>query len=276
MTMFEISALSWTHISLSLEHPVEESMATAEIDLTDISNLVCKIRSPGTPPPANAPDATSDLSTKILNRCFSIPVTMRAVIKLWEKQAAKRHYNGHENFSLPLGSGDPGGHKGAPGGGLTEFGGLDKIKQEPPGNGGHGMMMQGHQGMFLNESMMANANFQNFQTSDGMLSSIELTNILSGNGQEKMKRPHKRKSDDLWKNKRKLGEATDAEMLVETSSSDSTSRSTPISQENEIPTPNSGLGFQSDLELMSGLDPAELLADSDKVSRRNYYFLSVS
>lgn len=138
------------------------------------------------------------------------------------------------------------------------------------------MMMQGHQGMFLNESMMANANFQNFQTSDGMLSSIELTNILSGNGQEKMKRPHKRKSDDLWKNKRKLGEATDAEMLVETSSSDSTSRSTPISQENEIPTPNSGLGFQSDLELMSGLDPAELLADSDKVSRRNYYFLSVS
>jgi mediator of RNA polymerase II transcription subunit 1 len=265
MTMFEVSALSWTHISLSLEHPVEESMATAEIDLADISNLVCKIRSPGSPPPPNTPDAASELSTKILNRCFSIPVTMRAIIKLWEKQAVKRHYNGHENFSLPLGSGDPGGHKGAPGGGLTEFGGLDKIKQEPPGNDGHGMMMQGHQGMFLNESMMASANFQNFQSSEGVLSSIELTNILSGSGQgEKAKRPHKRKSDDLWKNKRKLGES-ESDLLVETSSSDSTSRSTPISQENEIPTPNSALGFQSDLELMSGLDPGELLGDADKV-----------
>jgi mediator of RNA polymerase II transcription subunit 1 len=265
MTMFEVSALSWTHISLSLEHPVEESMATAEIDLADISNLVCKIRSPGSPPPPNTPDAASELSTKILNRCFSIPVTMRAIIKLWEKQAVKRHYNGHENFSLPLGSGDPGGHKGAPGGGLTEFGGLDKIKQEPPGNDGHGMMMQGHQGMFLNESMMASANFQNFQSSEGVLSSIELTNILSGSGQgEKAKRPHKRKSDDLWKNKRKLGDS-ESDLLVETSSSDSTSRSTPISQENEIPTPNSALGFQSDLELMSGLDPGELLGDADKV-----------
>ncbi|EFA08558.1 mediator of RNA polymerase II transcription subunit 1 [Tribolium castaneum] len=266
MTMFEISALSWTHISLSLEHPIEESMATAEIDLSDISNLVCKIVSPGTPPPPNAPDTASDLSTKILNRCFSIPVTMRAVLKLWEKQTTKRHYNGHENFSLPLGSGDPGGHKGAPGGNLTEFGGLDKIKQEPLGNGSHGMMMQSHQGMFLNESMIASANFPNFQTSENMLTSMELTNILAGaNQSDKMKRPHKRKSDDLWKNKRKLGEGADPDLLVETSSSDSTSRSTPISQENEIATPNSGLGFQSDLELMSGLDPADLLAESDKV-----------
>lgn len=259
--MFEISALSWTHISLSLEHPTEESMATAEIDLSDISNLVCKIVSPGSPPPANIPDTATELSTKILNRCFSIPVTMRSVIKLWEKQASKRHYNGHENFSLPLGSGDPGGHKGAPGGGLTEFGGLDKIKQEPLGNGSHGMI--GHQGMFLNETMMASANFQNFQSNEGMLTSMELTNILSGGTQDKIRRPHKRKSDDLWKNKRKLGEGTE-DLLVETSSSDSTSRSTPISQENEIPTPNSALGFQSDLELMSGLDPAELLAE-DKV-----------
>lgn len=110
MVIFEVSALSWTHISISLEHPVEENMATAEIDLTDISNLTCKIHSPGTPPPPNTPDVVSELATKVLNRSFSIPITMRAVIKHWDKQVVrKNHYNGHENFSLPLGSGDPGG-----------------------------------------------------------------------------------------------------------------------------------------------------------------------
>lgn len=108
--IFEVSALSWTHISISLEHPIEENMATAEIDLTDISNLVCRIHSPGTPPPPNTPDTASELATKVLNRCFSIPVTMRSVIKLWDKQVVRKtHFNGHENFSLPLDSDDPGG-----------------------------------------------------------------------------------------------------------------------------------------------------------------------
>lgn len=114
MTMFEVSALSPTHLSISLEHPIEESMATAEIDLSDITNLVCRVQNhhPGTPPPINTPDITSELSTKILNKCYSLPVTLRSVIKLWEKQSMRRnHYIGHENFSLPLGSGDPGGHK---------------------------------------------------------------------------------------------------------------------------------------------------------------------
>lgn len=124
MIMFEISALSWTHISISLEHPLEESMATAEIDLSDISNLICNIHTPGSPPPVNSPDITSELATKVLNKCFSIPVTMRAVIKLWEKQIMRKsHLNGLENFNLPLGSGDPGGRNGPPGN-LSEFTGI--------------------------------------------------------------------------------------------------------------------------------------------------------
>lgn len=85
-------------------------MATAELDLSDISNLTCRIHSPGTPPPPNTPDVASELAMKVLNRSFSIPITMRSVIKHWDKQVVKKnHYNGHENFSLPLGSGDPGG-----------------------------------------------------------------------------------------------------------------------------------------------------------------------
>nr|CAH7762878.1 unnamed protein product [Callosobruchus chinensis] len=176
ITMFEVSALSSKHISVSLEHPIEESMATAEIDLTDISNLVCRVSDP-----SGAPDSASELATRVLNRSFSLPVTMRAILKMWERQSVGRtnHFSGHENFSLPLGSGDPGGHKDSTGSNLAEFGGLnDKIKQEPSSNGGHTMMMQANQGMFLNESMMA-SNFQNFPPSDGVLTNIELANILA-------------------------------------------------------------------------------------------------
>nr|CAI5854489.1 unnamed protein product [Callosobruchus analis] len=176
ITMFEVSALSSKHISVSLEHPIEESMATAEIDLTDISNLVCRVSDP-----SGAPDSASELATRVLNRSFSLPVTMRAILKMWERQSVGRtnHFSGHENFSLPLGSGDPGGHKDSTGSNLAEFGGLnDKIKQEPSSNGGHTMMMQANQGLFLNESMMA-SNFQNFPPSDGVLTNIELANILA-------------------------------------------------------------------------------------------------
>ncbi|KAJ8922927.1 hypothetical protein NQ315_001471 [Exocentrus adspersus] len=267
MTMFEISALSPTHISVSLEHPMEESMATAEINLTDISNLECRIHNPGTPPPVNTPDTVSELASRILNKCLSLPVTLRTIIKLCEKQAMRRsHYGGGgpENFSLPLGPGDPGGHKGGPGPGLGDFSALgDKIIKQEPGATGHGMMMQAGgaaggagQGMFLNETMMA-SNFPNFPPSDGVL---ELTNILSDTT-EKCGKRQKRRSDDLWKSgKRKVG--TDDSDMMESSSCDSTSRSTPISQDIEVATPNSLLGFQTDLEL----DPVDILGGVDKTN----------
>lgn len=273
MIMFEISALSWTQISISLEHPMEESMATAEIDLSDISNLICRIHNPGTPPPPNTPDIVSETATKHLNRCFSIPVTMRSVIRYWDKQAARNnHYNGHENFNLPLGSGDPGGRNGSTGANtLPDFGGLDgKLKQEP-GSGaglGHGMNlpMMSHQhagAMFLNETIMNSANFSNFPTSsdtNSVLTNLELTNILAGTTSTNTDKPkrHKRKNEDGWKSsKRRAGDDSE---LLDGSSCDSTSRSTPLSQEtcSEIPTPNSALGFHSDFD---SLDPTELISD---------------
>lgn len=110
--------------------------------------------------------------------------------------------------------------------------------------------------------------------SDGslnMLNSIEIGSLLSGSSgsgsgsstppEKPSKRSQKRKaSEELWKNpKRKSGE--DNEILMETSSSDSTSMSTPTSHdavsEMGMATPNSALGFHSDLEL-SGLDAPEL------------------
>ncbi|XP_074040881.1 mediator complex subunit 1 [Leptinotarsa decemlineata] len=271
MTMFEVSALSSTHISISLEHPIEESMATAEIDLTDASNLICRIHNPGTPPPVNAPDVASDLSTKILNKCFSIPVTLRSVIKLWEKQSLRRnHYGGHENFSLPLGSGDPGGHKDSSGPSIVGFGGLnDKIKQEPSGSSSHGMMMQASQSMFLSESMASN--FQNFPPSEGVLANMELTNILSDTSDKSNKRQKRKLNEDSLRcGKRKVG--TEDSDIMESNSCDSTSRSTPSSQETEIRTPNSILGFQMDNEV-SGSDPAEL---TDTANKSNNEFENLS
>lgn len=129
--------------------------------------------------------------------------------------------------------------------------------------------------MFLNESMMSGSGFPSFPGADGslsMLNNIEITSLLSGTStstsEKPSKRSHKRKaSEDLWKNsKRKAGEDTE---LLETSSSDSTSISTPTSHdatsEMGMATPNSALGFHSDLEL-SGLDAAELINASDKAA----------
>ncbi|GLV34478.1 Mediator complex subunit 1 [Carabus blaptoides fortunei] len=279
MIMFEVSALSWQHLSISLEHPLEESMATAELDLSDISNVNCKIYTPtsnGTMNQADA-DAMSELATKVFQRCLSIPITMRAVIKLWDEQInRKNHLNGNENFSLPLGAVDPGGHNGNT---LTDFGGLDgKMKHEhgssggSTGNNGHSLsgasLAHAHQGMFLNESLMTGAGFSAFPGTD-MLNNMEISSLLSGTVEKSNKRQHKRKaSEDLWKNpKRKASD--DNDILVETSSSDSTSISTPTSHDAisdmSMATPNSALGFHSDLEL-SGLDAPELINASEKTA----------
>ncbi|KAL3273025.1 hypothetical protein HHI36_014481 [Cryptolaemus montrouzieri] len=271
--MLEITALSWTHISISLEHPTEECMATAEMDLSEISRLSCKIHTPGTPPPPNVPDTASELASKVLNKTFSIPVMIRSIIKFWERQSSlvrRNHYglgnNGHENFSLPLDSCDPGGGNGpkggtggSGGGNLPEFDGLDggggnRVKQEVCQSQTSNVMQRG---LFLNESIMSNPNFQNFPSSEGVLE------LLSTPGNEKTstKRPHKRSrtSDDTWRSKnRKTGE--DDVLLESSNSSDSTSGSTSLSQQDAVDMATSNpasLGFQSDLEL-STMDPTEL------------------
>jgi mediator of RNA polymerase II transcription subunit 1 len=43
--IFEVSALSWQQLSVSFEHPLEESMATAELDLNDLSGVRCRLYS---------------------------------------------------------------------------------------------------------------------------------------------------------------------------------------------------------------------------------------
>lgn len=59
--MLEVSALSWHRLSVSLEHPLEESMATVEMDLSDIAYPSCKIYTA-------AGDTSPEYATKVFQR----------------------------------------------------------------------------------------------------------------------------------------------------------------------------------------------------------------
>ncbi|XP_050351124.1 mediator of RNA polymerase II transcription subunit 1 [Nymphalis io] len=105
--MFEVSALSWQHISISLEHPLDESMATVELELSDPAAPRASVYTLNSPPR----DHIDDYITKVLQKSHSIPITLRSLIKIWEREAASRSsYSALEsNFSCGLGGIDPGG-----------------------------------------------------------------------------------------------------------------------------------------------------------------------
>ncbi|XP_011866719.1 PREDICTED: mediator of RNA polymerase II transcription subunit 1 [Vollenhovia emeryi] len=152
-TILEVSALSWQHISVSVEHPYEESMATAELDLTDISTLKCRLYGVSM---TNA-EQTSDLSGRVLQRCLSIPLTMRMLLKIWEGRSLPAVMNnltsgsGSSNgsYNLNLGSGgkdQTGQNASGTASGMPDFtNGETKVKQEPGLNNGSNGCMGGRQ-----------------------------------------------------------------------------------------------------------------------------------
>ncbi|KAG6440718.1 mediator of RNA polymerase II transcription subunit 1 isoform X2 [Manduca sexta] len=110
--MFEVSALSWQHISISLEHPLEESMATVELELSDPASPRACVYTLNTP----ARDHVDDYITKVLQKSHSIPITLRSLIKIWDREAATKQMNGgysalEQNFSYGVGGIDPGGER---------------------------------------------------------------------------------------------------------------------------------------------------------------------
>lgn len=94
--MFEISVLSCQHISIVLEHPYLETMATIELDLTSMPNIECHIFSMG----GNYKSVTPGLS-RILQTCASIPITVRTLIKYWEREHLNK-VRGLDNSNLSL------------------------------------------------------------------------------------------------------------------------------------------------------------------------------
>lgn len=189
MIMMEVTALSWQQLSISLEHPLEESMATAEIDLTDITNVTCKVYTS-----SGDNNSNNDYATKVLQRCLSIPVTMRALIRSWQREGTTIKTEVTNDSGAGAGIGGLGGLSG----------GADPdiiIKQEPGGG--------------------IDPPFEPFSDPDGgcppglQLADSKSAGLLNLMGEQKPSK--KRKRDSLWRRK----QAEDCEIILDSSSSDS-------------------------------------------------------
>ena len=74
---FEMNSVSLDHLSISFEHPLLEQLCTADLDLSlDPTSIQCRLY--GIEQEALAND---EYATKVLRRCLSIPVTMRAILR---------------------------------------------------------------------------------------------------------------------------------------------------------------------------------------------------
>ncbi|CAG2103315.1 unnamed protein product [Medioppia subpectinata] len=90
--IFEVTATSMSNINIQFEHPTEESLATVDLDLRDVTNVKCKLY-----PSSLSSFCSDDYSSKVMQRCLSIPVTMRSIInKCKERAAALKEQMGRE------------------------------------------------------------------------------------------------------------------------------------------------------------------------------------
>ncbi|XP_067645869.1 mediator of RNA polymerase II transcription subunit 1 isoform X2 [Eurosta solidaginis] len=137
-TILEVNAISFQQISVSLQHPYEESMATVEFDLRD-GNVKCTIYSI-----TQNYDLLSLKLTKIVEKCLSIPVTIRALLKFWDQETitmfqrtisagvgggmgtsglggTSTSTGGYGNFNMALGPNDSGNAGGIRGGNAVKI-----------------------------------------------------------------------------------------------------------------------------------------------------------
>ena len=74
---FEINSINLNQLSISFEHPLLEEMCCVEIDLgADPTCIQCRLYGTDQENQAN-----NEYATKVLQRCLSIPVFMRAILK---------------------------------------------------------------------------------------------------------------------------------------------------------------------------------------------------
>ncbi|XP_063233144.1 mediator of RNA polymerase II transcription subunit 1 [Bacillus rossius redtenbacheri] len=229
--MFEVTALSWQQLSVSFEHPLEETMTTAELDLSDIGGLHCKVYGSGVDAGASPHDVS-----KVLQRCWSIPVTMRSLIRTWQCQDMEANdlaLGG--NLGMPPGS-DPGRHPGSSNHSVPEFD-VGRVKPDPDG-------MHGRQGFGPEMSDGFQSPLLQSEGQEPVASTFPFVNLLvspvTGKGSSLMavmgdspgsKKSRKRKNaDGSWRSpKRKQNE--DCDIMLESSSNESTPLGTPTSQD---------------------------------------------
>ncbi|KYQ60577.1 Mediator of RNA polymerase II transcription subunit 1 [Trachymyrmex zeteki] len=231
-TILEVSALSWQHISVSVEHPYEETMATVELDLTDISTLKCRLY--GVSMTTNV-EQTSDLSGRVLQRCLSIPLTMRMLLKIWEGRSLPAVMN-----SLTSGSGSS--------------------------NGSYNLNL----GSGANNT---SASMLNPLQLGALLGQAKNSLTSNSNTNERGKKARKRKTgtDGLWRSPKRKSDGGDSsaatEILLESSSSEnSTPLGTPTNRENlasetRTSTPTSATSLTSGMDF-TNLDTTDILDKS--------------
>ncbi|CAB3221812.1 unnamed protein product [Arctia plantaginis] len=253
--MFEVSALSWQHICVSLEHPLDESMATVELELGDPAAPRATLYTLHAPPK----DHVDEYITRVLQKTHSIPITLRSLIKIWEREAASKQLNGgysalDPNFSCGLGGLDPGG---------------DHVKHEPgsmhssramyPSNVNHP-----HQGgTYLSEQQ----HHLSVMCQDSGATDIK--------PQLEDRKPKKRKSEEMWSSSQKKGKGI-TEMMDSDSESDNSdgyvnedeNTVNSNSTNEDIEGRESSVSqneFASDMEL-SGMDATDALAQDNRNS----------
>ncbi|KAG7308865.1 hypothetical protein JYU34_006127 [Plutella xylostella] len=249
--MFEVSALSWQHMSVSLSHPLDESMATVELDLSEPAAPRASVYTLNSPPS----EPVDEYITSVLQKSHSIPITMRALIKIWEREASAKQMNGgysaldSSNFSLGLGGLDPGGDAKPPHGR-----GLFPSNVNHPHQGGAYLSESKH-----HMSMMCQ----------------DPVDIKPQTDDRKTK---KRKSDnDPWSACQKKGKQAMCEMMDSDSESDNSeafvneddttmNSSNSSVEEGGRASSVSQTEFASDLEL-SGMDATDALSSQDNTLR---------
>nr|XP_055031695.1 mediator of RNA polymerase II transcription subunit 1 [Misgurnus anguillicaudatus] len=75
LLQFEVCPLTDTSFNVSFQHPVNESLVCVVMDVIDSRQVACKLYK-GL---SDALICTDDFITKVVQRCMSIPVTMRAI-----------------------------------------------------------------------------------------------------------------------------------------------------------------------------------------------------
>ncbi|XP_077556025.1 mediator complex subunit 1 isoform X1 [Haemaphysalis longicornis] len=97
--MFEVNTTSISNISISFEHPLDESLATVDLNLSEITSVKCRIYTLN----SDISICTDEYASKVMQRCLSIPVTMRAVIRKAQGQRARMSSQG-DSYSNALNS----------------------------------------------------------------------------------------------------------------------------------------------------------------------------
>jgi len=79
--IFDIIPISLTNICISFEHPSKESLATLEIDLKDLSCQLYALDKDSV--------CSNEFATKVLQKCWSIPITLRSVLRKCDERRLK-------------------------------------------------------------------------------------------------------------------------------------------------------------------------------------------